>query len=190
MGMVLVVVPIAILGFAFSQGYLLVEEVLFPLFERLPFPDLVGKSLSLLGFILACLVVSYMTGALVQTRVGAAVRGWFESRLLEKLPGFTIVRGIALQYLGEDDTVTFRPLLVDVHGTGTRSIGFEIGEFDEESVVVFFPTVPTITIGSVEIVPRTRIEVLPASMHVALESLSQFGCDASKLRKPGPACET
>ena len=185
-GMVLVVVPLAIVGFAFFQGYLIIEQVVLPLLERLPFPDLVGKILSVVSFLVACLAGCYFTGVLVQTRVGSAIRAWFESRLLEKLPGFTIVRGIVLQYLGEEDEVTFRPVLVDLHGTGSRSIGFEVEDFDEESVVVFLPTVPTITLGTVEIVPKDRVEVLPASMHVALESLSQFGSDASKLRLPKP----
>ena len=185
-GMVLVVVPLAILGFAFFQAYLVIQEVALPLFERLPFPDAVGKALSVLSFLAACLAACYVTGVLVQTRMGGALRTWLESTLLERLPGYTIVRGIVLQYLGEDDVVTFRPVLVDLHGTGSRSIGFEVEEFDDESVVVFLPTVPTITLGTVEIVPRSRVEVLPASMHAALESLSQFGSDASRLRLPKP----
>ena len=185
-GMLLVVVPLTIVGFALFQGYLVLEKVALPLLAQLPFPDLFGKLLSVVLFVVACLVLCYATGALVKTRLGAVLRGWVESTLLERLPGYTIVRGIVLQYLGEDDAVTFRPVLIDLHGTGSRSIGFEVEDFDENSVVVFVPTVPTVTLGTVEIVPRDRVEVLPASMHVALESLTQFGSEASKLRLPKP----
>lgn len=184
MGMVLVVVPLAIVGFSLFQGYVIIEGVVLPLFESLPFPDVVGKLLAILSFIVGCFAVCYFTGLIVQTRLGEVIRVWFESTLLEKLPGYTIVRGIVLQYLGEDDVVKFRPVLVDLHGTGARSIGFEVEDFDEDSVVVFLPTVPTITLGNIEIVPRDRVEVLPASMHVALESLARFGSESSKLRSP------
>ena len=169
-------------GIYILQGYLIIEQVVLPLLEQLPC-CLVGKVLSVVNS--SWPTLRGATSPAFSCRPGLARRsGVVRVGLLGF--GFTIVRGIVLQCL-EEDGVTFRPILVDLQTLRSRSIGFEVEDFDEESVVVFLPTIPTITLGTVEIVPKDRIEVLPASMHVALGPLSQFDSDASKLHPTAEA---
>jgi len=68
-----------------------------------------------------------------------------------------------------------------MHGTGSLTIGFEIEELENGLVAVFFPSVPAVTLGGVEVVPDTRVTPIQASMHDTLEALTMFGVGASKL---------
>ena len=82
---------------------------------------------------------------------------------------------------GQDGGRQFRPVLVDLYGSDSRAVGFEIELLEDGKVAVFLPSVPAATIGQVQLVPQDRVYPLKASMHATLEALTMFGMGASKL---------
>lgn len=183
LGALLVVVPVGIVGFALWQVYDLAKLVVIPLFESLPIASAATRVMVILSALLATVLLCYFTGVVVRTRMGGALRRWIERRLLERIPGYAVIRSLAHQYLGHDDEQQFRPVTVDLYGSGTRVIGFEIEEVDAETVAIFVPTVPAATVGRLQFVPRERVSPLSASMHTTLETLTMFGVGSSKLWK-------
>ena len=181
LGGVLVVVPIGIIGFALWQIVSLVRKLLLPVFESLPFDSAVTRISVIAIAILAVLLFCYLTGLAVRTRWGGFLRGWIERRVLEKIPGYSMIRTLVHQYLGHEADRKFRPVLVDLYGSDSRAIGFEIEELGDGRVAVFLPSVPAATIGQVQIVPENRITPLDATMHATLEALTMFGVGSSKL---------
>jgi uncharacterized membrane protein len=186
LGAVLVVVPVGIIGFALWQIVSLVRTLLLPIFESLPFDSDFTRVSVIAIALLSVVLICYLTGLAVRTRWGAAMRGWMERVLLERIPGYSIIRTLMHQYLGHEEERTFRPVLIDLYGSDSRAIGFEIEELGDGTVAVFLPSVPAATLGQVQIVPQKRVTLLKATMHETLEALTMFGVGSSKLVDADP----
>ena len=182
----LVVVPVGIIGFALWQIVSLVRTLLLPIFESLPFDSDFTRVSVIAIALLSVVLICYLTGLAVRTRWGAAMRGWMERVLLERIPGYSIIRTLMHQYLGHEEERTFRPVLIDLYGSDSRAIGFEIEELGDGTVAVFLPCVPAATLGQVQIVPQKRVTPLKATMHETLEALTMFGVGSSKLVDADP----
>lgn len=181
MGAVLVVVPVGIIGFALWQITSLFRSLLLPVVEKLPFDSAFMRYAVIAMALLSVILLCYFTGVAVRTRWGAAMRGWVERGVLERIPGYSIVRTLVHQYLGHEGERQFRPVLVDLYGSDSRAIGFEIEALGDGKVAVFLPSVPAATLGQVQLVPAERVHPLQASMHATLEALTMFGVGSSKL---------
>ena len=186
LGAVVVVVPVGIIGFALWQIVSLVRTLLLPIFESLPFDSDFTRVSVIAIALLSVVLICYLTGLAVRTRWGAAMRGWMERVLLERIPGYSIIRTLMHQYLGHEEERTFRPVLIDLYGSDSRAIGFEIEELGDGTVAVFLPSVPAATLGQVQIVPQKRVTPLKATMHETLEALTMFGVGSSKLVDADP----
>ncbi len=181
MGAVLVVVPVGIIGFALWQITSLFTNLLGPVVAKLPFQSAFISYAVVVMALLLVVLLCYITGVAVRTRWGAAMRGWVERCVLERIPGYSIVRTLVHQYLGQEGERQFRPVLVDLYGSDSRAVGFEIEALGDGTVAVFLPSVPAATIGQVQLVPAERVHPLQASMHATLEALTMFGVGSSKL---------
>lgn len=193
LGAVLVVVPAGIVAFALWQVVSVMRKLLFPVFDALPWDSAYTRGAVMVFALGAVLLLCFFTGLAVRTRPGAKLREWFERRVLEKIPGYRMVRTLVHQYLGHEAERMFRPVLVDLYGSGTRAIGFEIEELGDGTVAVFLPSVPAATIGQLQVVPEARITPLKASMHATLEALTMFGVGSAKLvesQKPEPGARS
>ncbi len=184
LGALLVVVPFGIIGFALWQVTAITRALLGPVFEKLPFDSASIKTCVIVASLLLVVLGCYFTGLLVRTRWGLRFRRWIETRFLEKIPGYKMIRSLAHQYLGEEGETRFRPVLVDLYGSGTKVIGFAVEDLGDGNIAVFLPSVPAVTLGQLQIVPATRIFPLPASMHETMETLTMFGEGTSELLKP------
>jgi uncharacterized membrane protein len=181
LGALLVVVPIGIVGFSLWQVARLVSGVMLPVFERLPIDSATIRVCVIVATLLIVVLLCYFTGLTVRTRWGGALRRWIERRLLEKIPGYTMIRSLTHQYLGHEDERMFRPVMVDLYDTGTKAIGFEIEELGDGTVAVFLPSAPAATLGQVHIVPEARVTPLKATVHATIEALAMYGVGSSKL---------
>ncbi len=181
LGAVLVVVPIGIIGFSLWQVVRLVKALLLPVLDWLDFGSVVTEVSMIIGALLFVVLLCYLTGVAVRTRWGKRVRNWFESSILEKIPGYSMIRTLVHQYLGDEEERKFRPVLIDQHGSGALTIGFEIEDLGEGLVAVFLPSVPAVTLGRVEVVPAERVTPIKASMHDTIEALTMFGVGVSNL---------
>ncbi len=181
LGAVLVVVPVGIIGFSLWQIVRVVRALLLPVLDWLNFASEVTELGMVLGALVVVVLMCYVTGVAVRTRWGRRMRVWFEGAILEKIPGYGMIRTLVHQYLGDETERRFRPVLVDQHGSGALTIGFEIEELGEELVAVFFPSVPAVTLGRVEVIPAERVIPIKASMHDTIEALTMFGVGVSNL---------
>jgi len=103
LGAVLVVVPVGIVSFSLWQVVRVVKALLFPVLEWLNFDSLVTEVLLVVGALFLVLLLCYLTGVVVRTRWGARLRKWFEGAVLERIPGYSMIRTLVHQYLGDED---------------------------------------------------------------------------------------
>ena len=181
LGALLVVAPVGIVGFALWQVASLVRDLILPVLELLPFDSTLIRICALVAVLLILVLLCYFTGLMLRTSLGRRLRKSLDRRLLERIPGYKIVRNLVHQYLGYEGERQFRPVLVDLYDSGTRQVGLEVEALADGTVAVFLPSVPAVTLGQVMIVPKERVFGMPASMHTAIESLTMFGVGAGAL---------
>lgn len=185
-GGLLVIVPIAVVLFVTAQ-------LLFALYR------LAGTIMEFLGiavddaivmFAIAALILiglCFVTGFLVQTRLGSAVRHWFGRNVARRIPMYTAVANLARSFAGAEDA-TFAPIEADLYGSDARVVGLEIEVLPDGRSVIYVPSAPVATVGNIFVVPNDRITRIDASLVDAINVVSQFGVEAELLyrAKKGP----
>ena len=125
--------------------------------------------LSLLVVLLACLVV----GSLARTWVGRAVRDSLEHAVLEKLPGYTLLRSLTRRIAGKSDEVAWKPALAEIEDALVPA--FIIEELSDGRYTVFVPSVPTPLAGAVYVLTRERVHPVNISFTQAIKAVSRWG---------------
>lgn len=109
---------------------------------------------SLLGLrelvaVLTVVVLCFATGLAMRTRLGHRMLRGFERRVLEKIPGFGVMRGAMRRVSGQSDDAMFQPVMVEIEEALT--LAFIVEELDDGRCVVLVPSVPTPAAGSLYI---------------------------------------
>jgi uncharacterized membrane protein len=186
LGGFLVLLPVVAVLVLIAIAVNSVIAIIAPLVAKLPMKTVGGYTAVTLLAVLLILGFCFLAGLLVQLRLGRLVQTWLESHLLQRLPGYTMVKKLTRQVAGQEGA-EFAPALVDLYGSETRVIGLIIEECDDGKLTIFVPMSPTSTLGQVYILPATRVERLNARFLPVVNSLSQWGMEAKKLfRVSGP----
>ena len=180
-GGLLVIVPVAIIVFVFGR---LFAGLLIATREGL---DALGISIDQ-AVVLTALAVGiligfcFLTGLLVQTRLGGAVSAWVRRNIGNRIPMFNAISNLTRRFMGTEGT-TFAPVEVDLYGTDARALGFLIESLPDGRCAVYLPSSPVATIGHIHLVDASSVHVLDASMADTLTVISQWGVDANDLYK-------
>lgn len=126
-------------------------------------------SLTILAFLLLC----FAAGLALRTAAGSLTHEKIEKRVLEKLPGYALVRPVVRGFVGDERAYPIA--LVDLHGSDARAVGIVVDEFDAERRVVFLPFSPTPTVGRVYVVPHDHVELTGTYATSGIGPLSQWG---------------
>jgi len=187
-GGLLVIVPVAIvllvLGQVFYGLYALAQDV------TATFGIEIDDAIIMVGITLAALIaLFFVTGLLVQTRLGAAMRGWLARNVGRRIPMFNAITNITRRFAGIEGT-RFAPVEIDLYNSDARAMGFLVENLPGDRCAVFVPSAPVATVGSIYIVARNKVELIEASMADAVTVITQWGVDASDLydrsRQAGP----
>ena len=131
--------------------------------------------------ILIVLAVCLVVGLLVRTTLGLRVKDAFERSVLEKIPGYTMVRGLAKRLSGDQSEGTFRPALVELEDA--LSPAFIIEELEDGRYTVLVPSVPTPAAGALFILPRERVHPVDVPFTQAVKVISKWGVGAGAMAR-------
>jgi uncharacterized membrane protein len=171
----LVVVPVIIFV------VLIVEllDILQSISLALGFESDIDSGLAIVLAILAMIAVCYGIGVIVQTRIGSMSFSSLEKRVLNHIPGYSIISN-ALKGFADNET-SYAPVLARLSESGAAVMGVVIEENDNDTVTVFVPTSPVITVGTVYILERNRVSYLDASTMDFVNCVTEWGVGSSKL---------
>jgi uncharacterized membrane protein len=175
-----IVLPAAILLFVIGKGVAVLVAAVAPIVEDMTIREIGGIGVATLLSILLLLALCFVTGLLVRTRLGRLAGGWVEGKILQRIPGYGMIRNLTQRFTGMDGT-EFAPALVDLHGTGTRSPAFIVEEHEDGGYTIFMPLAPTPTIGQVHFVPRERVTRIDAPFGEAVNTFVRWGVGSGKL---------
>jgi uncharacterized membrane protein len=176
-GGLLVVLPIYLSILLLAKTVAGIFALLSPVTDAIPAGAQLRQILAVVIVFAVCLVA----GLVVRTAPGLWAKNALERSVLEKIPGYALVRGLAERVAGEEGEGAFQPALVEIEDA--LSPGFIIEELEDGRYTVLVPSVPTPAAGSLFILPRERVHPLNVPFTQAVKVISKWGAGAGELAR-------
>jgi len=128
--------------------------------------------------IILLLLVCFVAGLVVRTGPGLRAKNAFEHAVLERLPGYALLRGLAARLAGNADDTAFAPALVEIEEALVPALIIE--ELENGSYTVLVPSVPTPMAGALYILTRERVHPVDVPFSTALKVFSKWGAGAGE----------
>ena len=176
-GGVLIVLPIYLSILLLAKTLAAIFALLSPVTAAIP----AGAQFRHVIAIAIVLAVCLMAGLMVRTAAGLRAKNALERAVLEKIPGYALVRGLAERVSGDESEGAFKPALVEMEDA--LSPGFIIEELEDGRYTVLVPSVPTPAAGALFILPRERVHPLDVPFSQAVKVISKWGAGAGVLAR-------
>jgi uncharacterized membrane protein len=102
-----------------------------------------------------------------------------ERTLLEKIPGYALIRGLAGRLAGKENEHTFDVVLAEIEDALVPA--FLIEECDDDHCAIFVPSVPTPAAGSIYIIAKARVHPVDVPFTQAISVISKWGAGSREL---------
>jgi uncharacterized membrane protein len=176
-GGLLVVLPIYLSILLLAKTLAAIFALLSPVTAAIP----AGAQFRQVIAVVIVLAICLIAGLIVRTAPGLRAKNAFERSVLEKIPGYALVRGLAERVSGDEGGGAFQPALVEVEDA--LSPGFIIEELEDGRYTVLVPSVPTPAAGALFILPRERVHPLDVPFTQAVKVISKWGAGAGALAR-------
>lgn len=172
---VIAMIPIAIIALLLFEVFRLLGEVAKPLALHSRLAAAAVVIAGLVGLVVLC----FLLGSLVRTRLGSSTFDTIERRFLNRLPVYeplaNVLRGFARRSEG------YQPALVALYGPGTSVFCLVMEDNGDGTLTVFAPSAPTMAVGMVHVVEASRVTPLKATLSDVSTCISQWGVGSRKV---------
>ena len=128
--------------------------------------------------ILILAAICFIAGLIVRTRAGLRAKNVIERRVLQRLPGYTLLRGLTGRVMGQADDPAFAPCLAEIEEALVPALIVE--KLENGSFTVLVPSVPTPMAGAVYILPPERVHPVDVPFTTALRVFTKWGAGSSE----------
>ncbi|MBL8668121.1 MAG: hypothetical protein JNM48_11730 [Rhodospirillales bacterium] len=174
-GGVLVVLPIYIAVLLLARTIAGLLAMLGPVTAQIP----AGVEFRQIVAILLLLAVCFVVGLVVRTGPGLRAKNAFEHAVLDKLPAYTLLRGLVKRLTGTgDEEQALQPALVEIEDALVPALIVE--ELEDGSYTVLVPSAPTPMAGSIYILPHDRVHRVDIPLTKAVAVFSKWGTGAGE----------
>ena len=136
-----------------------------------------GAAMLIIFFLL--LLICYLIGAFIHTQLGTWSFERLENRVLKQVPLYKVISGILKGYATQEQR--HQPALIQTGMQGAAQMGIVIEENDNDTITVFIPSIPVLTVGTLLVVERARVKPLDVGYLEYLECLGEWGVGSRKL---------
>lgn len=173
-GGVLIILPLYLAALLLAKTVKGMLALLSPVADQIPATVEFRQVLAIALLIAVCFIV----GLIVRTGPGLRAKNAFERSVLEKLPGYTFLRGLAGRLTGRSEEHTLQPALVEIEEALVPALIVE--NLDDGSYTVLVPSAPTPMAGSIYILPRDRVHPVDIPLAKAIAVFSKWGTGAGE----------
>ncbi len=168
-GGVLVLLPIYLLLLVLLKMFSAAMQLVSPIMAGIPatahFPGLLA------GLVIA--VACFIAGLVVRTGPGRRAIDTAQRQVLEKIPGYKLLRNLVSRVSGDENIDTFMPALVEIEEALVPAVIVE--ELPDGQCVVLVPSVPTPFAGALYILPAARVHRVNVPLRRLLQVYSKWG---------------
>lgn len=125
------------------------------------------------------LATAFTLGLIFTLKPTRAAAGWLADKTLNRIPMYRMLTSLVSAFLNLEDEKSFKPAQLS-HADGLLEPVYVIEEHGEDMYVIMQPWTPTPFAGSLKVVPRDRIELIPVSLDEYSIALTHFGLGLSK----------
>ena len=129
--------------------------------------------------VLVVLVLCFLIGVGVRTRIGRTAWERIENSLFHRMPGYQLFRSLTQRIAGESQDQSWKPALAEIEEALVPA--FIIEELDDGRCTVFVPSVPTPLAGAIYILSPDRVHPLNVPLRQAVRALSRWGSGSKDL---------
>jgi uncharacterized membrane protein len=129
--------------------------------------------------LLLLLLVCLAAGLLAQTRAGRGAGTSLEGVLLNRIPGYSLVRSLTRRIGNAEESEKFAPALVEIEDALVPA--FVVEEHADGRYTVFVPSAPTPAVGVVYIIARERVHIVDAPFMKTVRCVSSWGVGSKDL---------
>lgn len=174
-GGILVLLPIYLAILLLLKGLSAVMALVAPVTAQVP----AGAEFRQLIAILIILAACFVAGLVVRTGPGGRGIERLQRRLLEKIPGYKLLRGVISRLGGDETSTAFEPALVELEEALVPALIVE--ELPDGQFVVLVPSVPTPVSGALYVLPAARVHRIGVPLTQLMKVYSKFGEGAGDL---------
>lgn len=174
-GGLLVLLPIYLSILLLLKAFATVAHLVAPITGNLPPTLPYHQIITALLIVIAC----FVCGMLMRTTLGALLKSSLETSVLEKIPGYELIRGLTGRLAGREEGFTFAVVLVEIEEALVP--GFFIEDCDETNCAVFIPSAPTPAAGAIYIIDKARVHPADVPFTQAVRVISKWGSGSKEL---------
>jgi uncharacterized membrane protein len=174
-GALAVLVPILIVVLLGKHIYAAIRGVLLKMSGWLPDAVPLRGAVTLIAILIVC----FLIGVFLRTRLGKNLIDWLETSVLDKVPFYSLIKTVTRQVTGMEDADGFTPVLAEMEGGFV--VAFQVEELDNGFVSIFLPSSPSPTSGSVFLYPKSMVHPIQVSFFKTLRCVSKWGNGAGPL---------
>jgi uncharacterized membrane protein len=174
-GGVLIIMPVYLSSLLLLKALAGVIGLVAPITHQLPatlqFPQVIAIAL-LVG-------VCFICGIVLRTGTGLRAKNALERTLLEKIPGYTLIPGLAGRIAGKEDEQAFTVVLAEIEDALVPA--FLVEDCGDGQCAIFVPSVPTPAAGAIYIISNERVHRVDVPFTQAVAVISKWGAGSSAL---------
>lgn len=181
LGGVVVILPVVIVFLAFRWLMGVIVRVIAPLTQLVIDASRLQAFLAWMLTVALIVLICFLVGVLLKTRMGDFFYRELENRILKIAPGYSLVKEIVIQFLGQKQNPFFGVALVRVFGNETLVTAFVTGVHPDGLYTVFVPSGLNPTTGNIFHLPHEFVHPVDVSIEEAMKSIISCGSGSSAL---------
>ena len=180
LGGLFVLLPVVLLFKLLGEASKLVVALAAPIADLFPKGTFDEVKFPLVIAVLVLVAVCFLCGLLMRSAWASRCGRWVELQVLLPLPGYRALKGLTRSFANTTDADGFKPALLH-SAPGERELAYLVEDHGDGFVTVLLPWAPTPLAGSVKIVRKEQIELLPKSLADMTRVLSHWGFGVREL---------
>lgn len=168
-GGILILAPIYLLLLLLLKALMGAKQLLAPVIAGIPAAAQYPGVVALVMIFAAC----FLAGLIVRTGVGERAIESLQHWVLEKIPGYRMLRNIVSGIGSDERTGTLAPALVEIEEALVPAMIVE--ELPDGQFVVLVPSVPTPIAGALYILPPARVHRVNVPLRRLLQVYARWG---------------
>lgn len=170
------VIPIVLFALIIDKILEILRKLVSPITDLIPVETIAGITVSRIIALLTLLLLCFIAGLLAKTKKADDLKKWIEDKVLSKIPGYTLLKGMTESAVGMESEDLKDVVLVDIEEVW--QIGFLMDEIDDELSSVYIPGAPNPMSGDVFLIKKERLKKLDLPGISAMKIYKKLGLDA------------
>lgn len=179
LGGALFVLPVFAVLLVIRHAVQLTAATLQPVAHLVPTERVVGIVAADLLAVVALVLLCFVAGLFVGTRIGRRMSERLERIVLRKVPGYTLFKGAAYGMAGLETQEDLRVALARFEDGW--ALAFVVEWRPEGLSTVFVPSAPTPAAGAIHYLPANRVQLLDVPVAAAMGCIVRLGVGSREL---------